>query len=58
LGFNLRIAARGFNISYVEGPFVPKNANIWVMPGDYQNAQGKYDKPIIIRAPFGNVTLR
>jgi hypothetical protein len=57
-GANIRQAARGFSSSYVEGFFVPNNANIWIMPGDYQNAEGTYKKPVTINAPFGGVILR
>jgi hypothetical protein len=57
-GFNIRGAARVFSEGYISGVFVPNNANIWVMPGDYQSAEGTYKKPITINAPFGGVILR
>ncbi len=58
IGANIRQAVRGFTTNYAEGTFVPNNANIWVMPGDYINAEGTYKKPITINAPFGGVILR
>lgn len=58
IGANIRQAVRGFTTNYAEGTFVPNNANIWIMPGDYINAEGTYKKPITINAPFGGVILR
>lgn len=58
IGANIRQAVRGFTTNYAEGTFVPNNASIWIMPGDYQNAEGTYKKPMTINAPFGGVILR
>ena len=58
LGVNIRQAIRGFTPSYAASIFVPQNANIWAMPGDYQSAEGTYRKPMTINAPFGSVILR
>lgn len=37
---------------------IPNNAAVWIMPGDYPNAEGVYSKPSVIRAPYGGVILK
>lgn len=43
----------------IDGSKIPEGADIWIMPADYNNAQGIYSKKgITLRAPYGGVTLR
>lgn len=36
----------------------PNNATVWVQPGNYESASGTFNKPMLLRAPLGEVAIR
>jgi hypothetical protein len=57
-GLDLRTAYPNFDRAYVNSILVRSHAVIWMMPGDYSDAEGIYRKPCTLRSPFGSVILR
>lgn len=36
----------------------PESAQVWIMPGIYEQTQGVYNKSCVLRAPYSSIILK